>query len=300
MAGHIRPAVSMDEESQFDAYYAEIFGARWPSLRASLREAGPVVRRPNIFAGEPASGEGRRAHPGLPGCFYNDPPAPPRRTASGVLDVYLMDPGSVLAAGSLGVARDDRVLDLCAAPGGKGLILAEAVGESGRLVLNEPSRRRRFKLMQVLRDYLPERVRERVEVAGRDGAKWGVRDPGAFDRVLADVPCSGERHLLGDRGEMRRWTPARTRQLARRQYALLASAWLALRPGGRLVYATCSISPLENDAVVGRLVRRKEAEGIRPICPSLAFGESTALGWQVLPDRHEGGPTYFAILEKQR
>ena len=92
----------------------------------------------------------------------------------------------------------------------------------------------------------------------------------AFDAVLVDAPCSSERHLLHDPQEMATWTPKRTKQNAKRQLDILLQAIFAARPGGRLLYSTCSISPVENDDVVEKLLK-KRGEVVEVCAPTCAW-----------------------------
>jgi 16S rRNA (cytosine1407-C5)-methyltransferase len=94
-----------------------------------------------------------------------------------------------------------------------------------------------------------------------------------------------------------KWSPARPRQLARRQYALLCSALDACRTGGRIVYATCSVCPQENDGVIARLSRRRKGR-FRVLSADAERGEVTEFGRLVLPDVDACGPIFFAVVEK--
>lgn len=286
----------------FDEYYGDQFGDRWVGLREALQSDCGKVYRVSHFAfpeGLPAWDPSLSHYPWAPECVsdesvlavdQNDEPIPAALS-------YRMDISSVLVARALGVEPGMEVADLCAAPGGKALILAEALSKAGHLLANEYSRSRRFKLLSVLNAYLPSELMRRVTVRGWDGVRLGLAEPDKYDRILVDAPCSAEGHLLGRAGELARWSPSRTKQLARRQYALLCSALLGLRPGGRLIYATCSISPEENDGVVSRLLKRK-AGRVRQVTWGGPLGEPTAYGWRILPDQDQAGPAYFSLLEK--
>jgi 16S rRNA C967 or C1407 C5-methylase (RsmB/RsmF family) len=220
------------------------------------------------------------------------------RACFGGYSRYVMDSASIRAAEALGVRPGDRVLDACAAPGGKTLVLLEALQGKGELVANELSSARRFRLKQVIEDHVPSELREQVTVTAYDANRFGLKKEGYFDRVLLDAPCSSEAHLLAEDPEQVGWKESRTRQLAMRQYSLLCSALLSVKPGGVVVYSTCSISPLENDGVIERLLRKK-ADSVRVDEDSFVDSgfERTGCGVQIFPDRFPGrGPIYWSRL----
>ena len=158
---------------------------------------------------------------------------------------------------------------------------------------------RRERLMRVLHEYIQREKRLFIAVKGLDGNQYGLRNAETFDRILAVVPCSGERHLLENTKEFLLWSEKRTKNLAVRQYSLLSSAWLALKPGGRIVYSTCSISPEENDAVIAKLVKKRDPQILRlDWLKSFDFLEETSFGYRILPDRSGFGPMYFSVVEK--
>src|SRR5688572_30656865 len=291
-------------ELGFARHYAALFGERWVPLRQALVEASPKVLRVNAFATESARQRDTRdlfPLPEVPGCFRLETAAD-RITlgddSGGLSSAYVMDAASVLAARALEVAPGEDVVDLCAAPGGKALVLLEALGESGSLTLNDRSRRRSVRLRAVLRQYVPASVVERVKLTNHDARRWGLYHPEAHDAILLDAPCSSERHVLCDAAELARWSPSRIQRLAADQYAMLASAATALKPGGRLVYSTCALAPEENDGVIARLLK-KARHGLVTSRVHAPMGEATQHGWQIHPDRHGAGPIYFCKLTKE-
>lgn len=253
---------------EFENYYSALYGERWSFLKAALLNPPEQVARPNKWAKESGA------------------------------ETYLMDKASLYPAQALGAQPGDTVLDMCAAPGGKSLIIAESMNGEGRLVVNELSESRRSRLFRVIREYIPENIRKNlIEVTGRDAARWCLYEQEVFDRVLLDAPCSGERHLLKTSSEMNEWSRARTKNLAKRQYALLASALQVVKPQGTIVYSTCSISRSENDDVIERLLKKKEGE-VEVIQQEFEIGEKTSHGWIILPDKSGYGPIYFSTLKK--
>lgn len=283
--------------SRFDTTYQGLLGDRWPRLRSALLQPGCHVAWLNPFARGPVVLAGAQPVPDLPGCWLNEEGFPPPEPGSdSLLPYYLLDAASVWAARALEVKPGDRVLDLCAAPGGKTLVLAETMRERGELVANERSAQRRARLHAVLKGYLPGALLERVRVTGHDASRWGLHEQDAYDRVLLDAPCSGERHILHDASEEAKWSPSRSKRLAQQQFAMLCAALDALKPGGFLVYSTCALSPLENDQVVERLLKRRERVRLAPL--TMPVGEPTTYGWQIWPDQTGWGPIYVAKMEK--
>jgi 16S rRNA C967 or C1407 C5-methylase (RsmB/RsmF family) len=255
----------------FHAHYREVFGSRWAALETALAEA-------------PASVAFRAA---------------PDR------EPYHLDAASVFAAMSLDLSRAGEgrpVLDACAAPGGKSLVLATRLPPGARLVANELSSDRRRRLAAVLDRHLSLELRSRVDVRGADAAALCRRMRGAFGAILLDAPCSSERHVLADPGALAAWGPARIRNLAARQWALLSSAFIMLAPGGCLVYSTCSLARQENDEVAARLAEKYGA-AVRYDPPDLASAppgsEKDRLGVAILPDAASGaGPLYVCRIRK--
>jgi 16S rRNA (cytosine1407-C5)-methyltransferase len=255
----------MRENPDFEGYYTRLYGARWGVLKKSLLEE----------------------HTGV---LFDQ----------GLIRPYRLNYASVLAARSLRLPEKGLILDACAAPGGKSLVIAARMGAEARLISNEFSRERRRRLAGVLDAHLDEAVRRRVQVSGFDAAALGGKagEQGRFQAVLLDAPCSSEAHVLGKAAALAAWTPARPRFLARRQWALLSAAFRLLAPGGSLVYATCALTEEENDGVARRLPEKygRQAE---PEDPGFTEGEKTAWGRIILPDQSGGlGPLYVARFRK--
>lgn len=251
---------------EFHDYYKSIWGERWPAIYDALKRTD--VKVPLHFKQQTVG--------------------------------YELDPASLRVAQILDTHPGDSVLDMCAAPGGKSLASIFSVEGRGQWVLNDLSQDRVHRLKRVLQQFVPEDIQPNIRVTRRDASRWGLHEKDAYDRVLVDAPCSGERHLLESEKDLDQWSRRRGEGLTYRQYALLCAALDAAKPGGRIVYSTCSLNPIENDGVIDKLLRKK---GERFQVIHLEIGpheEPTVHGRQILPDTSPGwGPIYFCALEKK-
>ena len=217
------------------------------------------------------------------------------------LPYYIFDYASALNVEALGVEELHKVLDLCAAPGGKSVAIGQFLNGQGggHLTANEKSHERCARLKRTLQDYLPRDAAAPYEVIMRDGNRYHA--PSTYDRILLDAPCSSERHLLAGAGGFdvsREWSPEYSAKMATVQKSLLVMAIEMLKVGGIMTYSTCSISPQENDQVVQYALDRTRCH-VHLEETQLRIGEATGMGWIVLPDLCEGaGPLYVATLKK--
>ncbi|MCB0411796.1 MAG: RsmB/NOP family class I SAM-dependent RNA methyltransferase [Bdellovibrionales bacterium] len=255
----------------FEAYYSKLYPETWDPLKELLLQEPSKVQLINPFEGDIS-----RA-------------------------VYSLDPASFEVAKALEAEQDQTVLDLCSAPGGKSLCLMYQTLGKVNLTCNELSEARCKRLKSVLREHLPESIYLGLKITQRDGSRWGLVHPNTYDRVLIDAPCSGERHLLKTLKELRHWTLKRAKGLHQRQVALICAGFDSLLPGGRLVYSTCSINPLENDEVVRVLLKkRKHAEmGSLDVSEFSGHGCATEFGFQIFPFEAGWGPMYLSAIEKR-
>ncbi|NXM33585.1 NSUN4 methyltransferase, partial [Oxyruncus cristatus] len=179
---------------------------------------------------------------------------PARPDTLGLLGYYLMDAASLLPVLALDVQQDDLVLDLCAAPGGKTLALLQTglCVSGGHLAANDISVSRTKRLHQILQFYVPREFRETVSVTSYDGRDWQDVEGGTFHKVLVDVPCTTDRHsaMEEDNNIFHKRRTKERQMLPMLQLQLLMAGILATKPGGDVVYSTCSLSPLQNECVV--------------------------------------------------
>ncbi|MBQ0050680.1 MAG: RsmB/NOP family class I SAM-dependent RNA methyltransferase [Treponema sp.] len=259
----------------FEEYYKNLYGERWNTLKAAL-------------ANQPDHVEYK----------------------AGGSESYFLDSGSVRCGVSLPLAGAEKILDLCAAPGGKTLVLASCMDENSTLLSNERSPDRKNRLLHTVQNCLPAEIQDRVTVICKDGAQMCLNNQESFDRILLDAPCSSERHVLADPKYLAEWSPSRIKTLSMAQWALLSSAWRMLVPGGYMVYSTCALNPDENDNVIAKLL--KKFDNVEICEPKIQLDvskftsaqlpkyEKTEYGVHVLPDvQNNAGPLYFCLLHKR-
>jgi 16S rRNA (cytosine967-C5)-methyltransferase len=203
----------------------------------------------------------------------------------------VQDGAAQVAADLLDARPGQRVLDACAAPGGKACHLLERTELALTALDTDPARLRR--IGQNL-ERLGLRAELAVGDAGTPSAWW---DGAPYDRILVDAPCSAT-------GVLRRRPDVRLHRrgsdvasLAAQQQRILAALWPLLKPGGRLLYVTCSLLRAENEAVVQALLA--SASDARAVPLTLPVGQSAAVGWQILPGDGDLDGMYYAVLEKQ-
>lgn len=165
---------------------------------------------------------------------------------------YIQEASSCLPPLALAPQPGETVLDMAAAPGSKSTQLAAMMKGRGLLVTNELVTSRVKKLVfNLQRCGVPNAM-----VTSVDGTRFGEAVPDSFDAILLDAPCTGEGTFRKDRAALDLWSLARIEEAAYLQEQLLAAAWRALKPGGRLVYSTCTLAPEENERVVARFLQQ--------------------------------------------
>ncbi len=290
------------------AWFVDALTRHWPSVRDSIlaadNEHPPLTLRVDLSRTSVAAyrarlenaGIGSREIQWLRSGLTLDRPCPVSELPGfGEGDVSVQDAGAQWAADLLSVRPGQRVLDACAAPGGKTGHLLEAAGGAIDLLAVDVSAARLALVEDNLRR-IGRPARLKVADLGEPGA---LADEAPFDRILVDAPCSStgviRRHP--DIKLLRRASD--TAGFAGTQIRILRNAAARLAPGGRLVYATCSVLPAENEQVVEALLR--EAPGLRPVEPQLGQVPGAVrrpAGVQLLPGAEAGTDGfYYACLE---
>ena len=286
------------------AWFIEAVEQAWPqqagALLGGLLERPPFTLRLNLqkttlagYAAELARlGVTARPVSGIPSALILDRPLPVAELPGfrqGVVSVQ--DAGAQLAAFFLDPKPGMRVLDACAAPGGKTGHLLERGGELELVALDVDGTR-----LERVAQNLQRLGRSARLVAGDAAAPAGEWAQHSYDRILADVPCTatGVMRRHPDIRLLRR--PGDVQALVERQRAIVDALWRLLRPGGKLLYATCSVLPQENEEQVGAFLARHEDARVVEL-PSRR-GIATEHGLQLLPVDRETDGFYYSLLEK--
>ena len=190
-----------------------------------------------------------------------------------------------------------RYLDLCAAPGGKTTTAISALPQGSMVVANEIVNAR----ARVLCENLQKWGAPRCVVTCNAPHHFG-RLSHFFDVVAADVPCSGEGMMRKDEQARRQWSPALVKQCADLQRSIIADVWDALRPGGLLIYSTCTYNTLENEQMLAWMVQEYGAEPVAVPVPEQWHIHPAIEGnlpcYRFMPHRTEGEGLFMAVLRK--
>ena len=209
---------------------------------------------------------------------------------------YIQEASAMLPASLCPPATGERVLDLCAAPGGKATQLAAALCGEGLLVANEIHPTRAGILSQNM-----ERMGVRnAVVTNATPAELAKKLPALFDKIVVDAPCSGEGMFRKEADAVTMWSPENVSLCASRQSEILDEAAKMLRTGGYLVYSTCTFAPAENEgAVMDFLTRHPEFEVIPSDQPAVAESRNRGLLDGGHPEWADGYGQYPAELLEQ-
>ena len=175
---------------------------------------------------------------------------------------YIQNLSSMLPVIVLDPQPGEKILDMTAAPGSKTSMIAALTGNEVEMIANEEDHRRAGKLRAVLSQFGVKHT----QVTEKDARFIGKALPDHFDKVLLDAPCSGEGlvYLRGDK-PLRFWNIKKIKHMSSLQKQLITSAFDTLKPGGELIYSTCTLEPEENEGVVTHLVEQRKNARIEKI-----------------------------------
>ena len=280
-------------KTAFIANMRALLGEEAGAFFRALEEAPSLALRPHrgMEAAEPFI-EG--AVPWAEGGFYLRPGARPGASVAHWAGAfYLQEASAMLPAAALNARPGERVLDLCAAPGGKSSQIALAMGGEGVLVANEVDAAR----ARVLAANLERLGVTNAVVLNETPARLAARWPEYFDAVLVDAPCSGEGMFRRDPQSREAWTDAAPRGCRKRQGEILEAAAKMVRPGGRLLYSTCTFNGEENEGSVADFLQA-HADFAPEEFALPGLGASRGGMLRIWPHRARGDGQFAALLRR--
>lgn len=216
---------------------------------------------------------------------------------------YPMNASSLIPVLALDPQSNETVLDACAAPGGKTLMIADHMQSqklplAGELIANDNATQRRFKLQHTIHDYGYDK---NIKIIQRPAETLFKTYPNYFDKILLDAPCSSEKHVYTHEKYLKQWSYSRIKSLKQRQIALLSGLFLALKPGGTIVYSTCATTPEENELVIKTILKKKESN-IKLLpwvlnCPGES-GIDLPTARRIWPTKNGLDPMFIAVLQR--
>ena len=227
-------------------------GEEYEAFLTSLERPRAVALRFNSLKGEtPVLPFVEAPVPWEPMGFYYNPESRPGLHVYHEAGVYYLQEASAMAPVTLlDPQPGERICDLCAAPGGKTTQIAGRMGGEGFLLCNEINPKR----AKILSRNIERMAVANALVTNEHPAVLAERFPGFFDRVLVDAPCSGEGMFRKEEAAVTDWSQETVEMCAHRQAEILHSAAQLVRPGGRLVYSTCTFAPEEDEGAVAEFL----------------------------------------------
>ena len=186
--------------------------------------------------------------------------------------IYIQNLSSIVAALALDIDANDWVLDLAAAPGGKSLIFSE---KARKVSAVEPDKQRFFRMKRNFKEH----GAKNIQTYNKDGRYVYKATGPIFDKVFLDAPCSSEAHIDLNEG-ITWWNLKRVRRFSKLQKQLIVSAYEALKPGGEIIYATCTFAPEENEAVVDFLLQRYDDAQVIPVALDVPNCQEGMTQWE--------------------
>ena len=270
-------------------------GSEYPAFLESLERPRAVALRFNPLKGErPVLPFVGAPVPWEPEGFYYDPQTRPGLHVYHEAGVYYLQEASAMApVALLDPKPGERVCDLCAAPGGKTTQIAGRMLGRGFLVCNEINPKR----AKILSRNIERMGVANALVTNEHPETLASRFPGFFDRVLVDAPCSGEGMFRKEEAAVTDWSQETVQMCARRQGEILDSAARLVRPGGRLVYSTCTFAPEEDEETVRAFLEAHPEFAPEPVdAPWFVSGENAS--YRMWPHKLLGEGHFAAVLRK--
>lgn len=306
----------MGKENGFPAAFTErmqqMLGEEYDAFLASYDEKKSQALRVNTLKGSREQFEALSPFLLTPvsweknGFYYEEEARPGKHPYHEAGVYYMQEASAQVPAALLDAAPGERVLDLCAAPGGKSTQIAAAMEGRGVLICNEihPAR------AKILSENIERMGIPNAVVTNETPQALSELFPEYFDRIMVDAPCSGEGMFRKKEEAVEEWSPENVAVCAERQDMILDCAARMLRPGGRIVYSTCTFAPEENEGSISRFLRRNPAFRIREADKTEGMtggradwtknpAEGLEKAIRLFPHKVRGEGHFAAVLEKE-
>ena len=270
-------------------------GEEYEAFLQSLQRPRAVALRMNPLKGEPPTLPFvTEPVPWEPLGYYYDPEARPGLHVFHEAGVYYLQEASAMAPVALLEPQPgEKICDLCAAPGGKSTQIAGRLSGRGMLLCNEVSPKR----AKILSRNIERLGVANAVVTNETPAVLAQRFPAFFDRVLVDAPCSGEGMFRKEEAAITDWSPETVQMCARRQGEILDCAAKMVKPGGRLVYSTCTFAPQEDEEAVEAFLENHPEFVPEPV-EAPWFQESGPAMYRMWPHKLLGEGHLAAVLRR--
>ena len=270
-------------------------GEEYEAFLQSLQRPRAVALRMNPLKGEPPTLPFvTEPVPWEPLGYYYDPEARPGLHVFHEAGVYYLQEASAMAPVALLEPQPgEKICDLCAAPGGKSTQIAGRLSGRGMLLCNEVSPKR----AKILSRNIERLGIANAVVTNETPAVLAQRFPAFFDRVLVDAPCSGEGMFRKEEAAITDWSPETVQMCARRQGEILDCAAKMVKPGGRLVYSTCTFAPQEDEEAVEAFLENHPEFLPEPV-EAPWFQESGPAMYRMWPHKLLGEGHFAAVLRR--
>ncbi len=292
-------------ETEYEAFLKAFGQEKCQALRLNARklsDSGKTAAQVMHIFEDPVPGQVPWADQGY---YYMEASRPGKHPYHQAGVYYIQEPSAMMPARLLDAVPGERILDLCAAPGGKSTQIAGKMEGKGFLLCNEihPAR------AKILSENIERMGIRNACVTNEAPGRLAEVFPEYFDGILVDAPCSGEGMFRKNPEVCEEWSPENVDLCAARQEEILDCAGKMLRPGGRLVYSTCTFSVEENEGSISRFLARHPEYRILPVdkerlgltgCDGLCVEKGLHLenAVRMWPQRIKGEGHFAAVLEK--
>lgn len=274
--------------NEYRAFLESYENNKYQALRWNpMRDEKEKILEKNLFSMKPVPWEDN-------GFYYEENDRPGKHPYHDAGVYYIQEPSAMAPVHFLEPQAGDFILDLCAAPGGKSTQIGAKMAGKGILFSNEihPTR------AKILSENIERMGIHNAIVLNETPERLADRFPGFFDKILVDAPCSGEGMFRKNEDAASEWSLQNVEICAQRQDLILDCAATMLKPGGRIVFSTCTFAELENEGSVKRFLKRHEDFWVKEV-EVFSGMEKNEYGVRLWPHKVKGEGHFLSVLERE-